>query len=218
MKKLIISLLLSTIIGHSFAQKVEKKELFYSNKFSIVAGLIQPIALKGGNIEVTYTTKRMIFDYSHGFNLNPPSGGEYEAQNVVLHLPYSTGFGIGYRLTSYFDIRAEPKLHSWEVYYKNDEQTPNSLINNYKTFTLGLGMYFRYFPFRNSESKFLQGITTATSLRFWPNIGSTLSNDKFNYTNKTTGKTETHKAANIGMGNTPFIFNISVGYTFGGKE
>ena len=32
--------------------------------------------------------------------------------------------------------------------------------------------------------------------------------------NKETGKMETHKASNIGIANTPFILNMSVGYTF----
>lgn len=214
MKKLFLSTTLICLFSQIFAQK---RELPYSHRFSVMAGLIQPIALKGGNIEVNYTTNHMIFDYSHGFNLNPPVGGEYKSQNVVLHLPYSTGFGIGYRLNSNLDVRFEPKLHSWEVYYKGDAQNAQNKIKDYKTFTLGAGLYYRYFPFGKSQSKALQGITTATSLRYWPNVGSTLSNDAFSYTNKSTQKSETQKAANIGMGNTAFIFNISVGYTFGGK-
>ncbi|ASS49108.1 MAG: hypothetical protein A3D31_04740 [Candidatus Fluviicola riflensis] len=218
MKKIVLSTLIVIISLKISAQAEVKPELLYSNKLSIVAGLIQPIALNGWNVELNYTTKRMIFDYSHGFNLHPPSGGEYKIQNVVLYLPYSTGFGIGYRINSFLDIRFEPKLHSWEVYYRDDEQTPSVRIEDYKTFTLGIGIYYRYFPFRNSKYKGLQGITTATSLRFWPNIGSTLSKDKFTYDNKLTSNKETQKAANIGMGNTPFIFNISIGYTFGGKD
>lgn len=218
MKKIILSTFMMLIALQIKAQTEVKKELLYSNKFSILAGLIQPIALNGGNVEINYTTKRMIFDYSHGFNLNPPSAGDYKTQNVALHLPYSTGFGIGYRISSFLDIRFEPKLHSWEVYDKDAEQTPANKIKEYKTFTLGAGLYYRYFPCKNSKHKGLQGITTATSLRFWPNVGSTLSKDEFSYDNKSTGKKETQKASNIGMANTPLIFNISIGYTFGGKQ
>ncbi|MEA5461105.1 hypothetical protein VB796_18730 [Arcicella sp. LKC2W] len=219
MKKIFLSIALLALTIQCFAQKKTKKELLYSYKLSIVAGLIQPIALKGGNIEVNYTTNRMIFDYSHGFNLNPPSasGGEYKSQNVDLYLPFSTGFGIGYRFTSNLDVRFEPKLHSWEVYYKDEPQNINNRIKDYKTFTLGAGVYYRYFPFRNSQKKILQGITTATSLRYWPNVGSSLSDDSFSYHNKTTQKTENQKVANVGIDNSPLIFNISVGYTFGGK-
>ncbi|MFC0183118.1 hypothetical protein ACFFJX_11335 [Pseudarcicella hirudinis] len=36
----------------SFAQ--DKKPFLYSNRISILAGLIQPMVLKGGNIEITY--------------------------------------------------------------------------------------------------------------------------------------------------------------------
>ena len=211
-----IALLIHTTIG-LFAQSATKEELLYSNTFSVLSGLVQPLVLRGGNVEVNYTSKRMIFDYSHGFNLNPPTAGDFKTQNVELRLPISTGFGIGYRINSFLDIRFEPKLHSYEVYYKGEPQIEANKINAYKTFTLGLGMYYRYFPFHNSESKFLQGITTSSSIRWWQNVGTTLSNDEFSYDNKLTGNTETLKAANIGFGNTPLVLNIAIGYTFGGK-
>jgi hypothetical protein len=217
MKKTITMALLTLTTMGLYAQAETKKERIYSNRFSILAGLIQPLALGGGNLEVNYTTKRMIFDYSHGFNLNPPSVGDYKAQNVTLKLPITTGFGIGYRINSFLDIRFEPKLHSFEVYYKDEEKTDANRIKDYKTFTLGVGLYYRYFPFRNSDNKFLQGITTSASIRWWQNVGSTLSNDEFSYQNQLTGKKETLKAANIGFGNTPLVMNIAVGYTFGGK-
>ena len=55
---LIISLFfVSNNIKSSFAQA--KKELLYSNRFSILAGMIQPTLLKGGNIELNYFSKRM---------------------------------------------------------------------------------------------------------------------------------------------------------------
>jgi hypothetical protein len=217
MKKIIATAFLTLTAMGLFAQSTTKKELLYSNKFSVLAGLIQPLSLGGGNVEINYTTKRMIFDYSHGFNLNPPSVGDFKDQNVVLKLPITTGFGIGYRINSFLDIRFEPKLHSFEVYHKGDEKTETNKIKDYKTFTLGAGMYYRYFPFRNSNSKVLQGITTTASVRWWQNVGSTLSNDEFSYNNKLTGKKETQKAANIGFGNTPLVINMGIGYTFGGK-
>lgn len=218
MKKVMFIMLLVTVaIAQSFAQNEGKTDLLYSNKFSILAGLIQPMVLKGGNIEFNYFTKRVSFDYSHGFSLDPPVVGAFKDQNVVLHLPYSTGFGVGYRFNSFLDLRFEPKLHSWEVYQKDAEQTAANKIKDFKTFTLGLGLYYRYFPFKNSGNKFLQGITTSSSIRYWQNVGTTLRNDEFTYDNKTTKKTETLKAPNIGLANTPLIINIGVGYTFGGK-
>jgi hypothetical protein len=49
------------------------------------------------------------------------------------------------------------------------------------------------------------------------NVGTTLRNDEFSYLNKNTKKTETLKAPTIGIANSPIIFNIAIGYTFGGK-
>ena len=214
MKKIIFIIALAIVsMSHAFAQK----ELLYSNRFSILAGLIQPTALKGGNIELNYFTKRVSLDYSHGFSLDPPVVGDFKAQNVVVHLPFSTGFGVGYRFNSFFDVRFEPKLHSWEVYHKDDVQNVANKITAFKTFSLGLGAYYRFFPFKNSENKFLQGITTSSSIRWWQNVGTTLRNDEFSYDNKISKKTETLKAPNIGLANTPIIINIAVGYTFGGK-
>jgi hypothetical protein len=218
MKKIfLIIIIMAFIISNSSAQSLEKKDFLYSNKLSVLFGLLQPTALKGFNIEFNYTTKRMIFDYSHGVSLDPPVVGHFKTQNVVLHLPYSTGFGIGYRFSSFFDVRFEPKLHSWEVYYKDEAQNATTKIKNFKTMTLGVGAYYRYMPFKSSSNKALQGITTSTSVRYWQNVGTTLSKDEFSYFNKTTNKIETLKAPNIGFANSPIIFNIAIGYTFGGK-
>jgi hypothetical protein len=218
MKNFIILVVLVTFsITNSFGQTKDKKELLYSNKFSLLFGTLQPTALKGFNVEVNYTTKRMIFDYSHGVSLDPPTVGDFKTQKVALHLPLSTGFGIGYRFTSFFDVRFEPKLHSWEVYNEGEVQNENTKIKDFKTFTLGIGVYYRYMPFKNSDNKLLQGITTSTSIRYWQNVGTTLRNDEFSYLNKNTNKTETLKAPNIGIANSPIIFNIAIGYTFGGK-
>ncbi len=218
MKKLIIlGVLFRVGILSSSAQSSGRKDLLYSNKFSVLFGTLQPAVLKGFNVELNYTTKRLIFDYSHGVSLDPPVVGDFKKQNVVLHLPYSTGFGVGYRFSSFFDVRFEPKLHSWEVYYKDAAQNKATQIKEFKTITLGIGAYYRYMPFKNSENKFLHGITTSTSLRYWQNVGTTLSADKFTYFNKISNKTETLKAPNIGFGNSPIIFNVGIGYTFGGK-
>jgi hypothetical protein len=214
---ILIVTFISICISGSFAQTNSKKELLYSNKFSLLFGMLQPTIAKGFNVEVNYTTKRMIFDYSHGVSLDPPVVGDYKMQKIALHIPSTTGFGIGYRFSSFFDVRFEPKLHSWEVYNEGETQNNTTKIKDFKTFTLGVGAYYRYMPFKNSESKILQGITTSTSVRYWQNVGSTLRNDEFSYLNKTTNKTETLKAPNIGFANSPIIFNIAIGYTFGGK-
>jgi len=216
MKNIIVIVAIATIsISSAFAQT--NKEFLYSNKFSLLFGTLQPAALDGFNVEINYTTKRMIFDYSHGVSLDIPTVGDFKTQKLALHLPYSTGFGIGYRISSFLDVRFEPKLHSWEVYNEGETQNSATKIRDFKTFTLGIGLYYRYMPFKNSESKILQGITTSASIRYWQNVGTTLSNDEFSYLNKNTKKTETIKAPNIGIANSPIVINIAVGYTFGGK-
>jgi hypothetical protein len=213
--KNLVTIIATLIISSSFAQS--KKEYLYSNKFSLLFGTIQPTALKGFNVEVNYTTKRMIFDYSHGVSLDPPVVGDYKVQKIAIHIPTSTGFGIGYRFSSFFDLRFEPKLHSFEIYKEGAIQNDANKLKEFKTFTLGLGAYYRYMPFKNSENKTLQGITTSTSLRYWQNVGTTLRNDEFSYLDKSINKTQTLKAPNIGLANSPIIFNIAIGYTFGGK-
>jgi hypothetical protein len=213
---LIITILVMSVTN-TFAQSKNKKDFLYSNKVSVLFGMIQPLVAQGFNMEVNYTTKRLIFDYSHGVSLDPPVVGDFITQNVVLHIPYTTGFGIGYRFSSFFDVRFEPKLHSWEIYHKGDAQNATNKIKDFKTFTLGVGAYYKYMPFKKSDNKFLQRITTSTSLRYWQNVGTTLRNDEFSYFNKTSNKTETLKAPNIGLANSPIIFNIAIGYTFGGK-
>jgi hypothetical protein len=217
MKNIVIIATIIFSVTNGFAQSKTKKDFLYSNRVSVLFGLLQPVVAQGFNVEVNYTTKRMIFDYSHGVSLNPPVVGDFKTQNVVLHIPSTTGFGIGYRFSSFFDVRFESKLHSWEVYYKDETQNVANKINDFKTFTLGIGAYYRYMPFKNSSNKTLQGITTSTSLRYWQNVGTTLRDDEFSYFNKTSGSIETLKAPNIGIANSPLIFNIAVGYTFGGK-
>lgn len=219
MKTNLIILAVGTFLSvtTAVAQPGPKRALRYSNRFSVLLGTLQPTALQGGNVEVNYYTKRMSFEYSHGFSLDPPVVGAFKDNHLALHLPYSTGFGVGYRLSSFFDVRVEPKLHSWEVYTASNEQTPASRIAAFRTVTLGIGAYYRYMPFQNSPSRALQGITTSTSVRYWQNVGSTATNDEFSYTNPATGKQEKLKIPNIGIANTPLIVNIAVGYTFGGQ-
>ena len=54
----------------------------------------------------------------------------------------------------------------------------------------------------------------APSVRFWPTISSTLEGDRFTYVNKNTGKNEELTTLDPGNGFTPFIINVSVGYSF----
>lgn len=209
-----MALSIGSLNAQSYSQTPERpKELV------LLAGMIQPLLLQGGNVELDFYTSKMVFNYSHGFSLDLESSagttvGSAQKQSIAYHIPYSTGFGIGYRLNKYFDIRFEPKLHRFEAYYDGTERTKteNQLVD-YNTVTLGIGVYFRWKPFEKKEN-FLRGIFTSTSIRYWQNIWSSLDQNQYSYFNRVTDRQETLKAANIGIANTPFLFNIALGYSF----
>lgn len=187
-----------------------------NNEFVILAGTIQPSVLQGWNLEVNYLTDKLIFEYSHGWSLEMKDAvivGEAEDQGLSFHLPYSTGLGIGYRLTENLNVRLEGKSHKFQAYYEDETYDENNLIGEYNTTTLGIGLYYIYKPFKNKNNA-LKGITTSTSVRYWHKVGSTLDNDELPYFNRITNRQEIHKAAEIGILNTPWLFNISIGYSF----
>ena len=209
----IIFVVLMMLCMKSIGQKNEREA-------AVLFGLNQPLLMGGFNVELNYFTNRMAFDFSHGISLDFKGGlvtGSMKDQHLVAHLPYSTGIGIGYRFAPWINLRVEPKWHRFEIFYDGDEQILANRIISYNTFTLGLGLYGKWHPFKKKEN-FLRGIMIAPSARFWPNVSTTLPGDQFSYANKITGQTETQKALNIGANNTPWFINVSVGYSFGLKK
>jgi len=194
----------------SFAQ-----EWTTDRKINVLFGLTQPLLVDGFNIEGNYVHNRLIFDYSHGVSLDFSGTSatlDLERQWVEVHMPWTTGFGVGYRLNEWLNVRVEPKWHRFEFYYEREPQSSINEITSYNTFSLGLGLYGNFQPFKNSTS-FIKGIMVAPSLRFWPTVSSTLDGDSFTYNNRSTGTIETIEVLNPGIGFTPFIFNISIGYS-----
>jgi hypothetical protein len=207
---LVFNFLVMTIFGVAQTASTEK------NQFSLLFGLNQPIVLRGFNVEGNYWMKNWVIDYSHGFNLHADGkfvADEYERQKVNFKITHSLGLGIGYRFTRCFNIRFEPKLHIYETYYDGQEQTKGNSIVNFNTYTLGLGTYYRWLPFEKKDN-FLKGFTIVPSIRYWYKVSSSLPNDEFIYFNILTNQKEILKAPNVGVANTPWIVNISVGYTF----
>ena len=205
----IIAFLLFSLIAQ--AQEVPEK-----NRFSVMFGLNQPIVAKGFNIEGNYWMKKWVIDYSHGFNLHVDGeslSNEYERQQVDFKITNSLGLGIGYRFTKGFNLRFEPKLHIYETYYHGQEQSNANSMLNFNTVTLGFGAYYRWLPFEKNKG-FAKGITIAPSIRYWYKVDSSLPNDQHSYFNTQTNQNEILKAPNIGVANTPWVVNISVGYTF----
>jgi hypothetical protein len=120
-------------------------------------------------------------------------------------------------LKEWINVRIEPKWHRFEFYYDGEAQNSASQITSYNTMSLGIGIYGHYQPFKNKTS-FLKGIMIAPSIRFWPTISSTLKDNSFTYLNKNTANIEEIKTLEIGPGFTPFIFNVSIGYSFNVKR
>ena len=193
--------------------QAQQKEL--DNRVNLVFGVSQLLA-NGFNIEGNLFYKRLAFDYSHGVSLNFSNellgAGPDQDQGLALHLPYTTGFGVGYRINEWLNIRVEPKWHRYELFYEGDVQNESTLIDAYTTFTLGLGAYANLRPFKNQDN-FLKGIMIAPNVRYWPKVSSTLQDDQFTYLNRNTEQIETHQAREVGIANTPFFFNASIGYS-----
>lgn len=220
----VIALAFTAVIGFSSsvsAQQLEqparRANFPYANRFTLGGGVSQ-LLLGGFNVQAEYTTKRMVFDYSHGFNIKLTGGAASptaQDQKLSEKLYSTLGIGVGYRITPAFDVRFEPKLHYWEVNYNGQTDAGNAPITKYKTVTLGLGAYYRYYPF-HKQNNALAGILVMPSVRYWPNVWSSLADNKLTYTNKVTNRTETYKAASQGFpGTGGLLANVTIGYTFG---
>ena len=178
--------------------------------------MTQPLLLGGGNVQADVYYKRFSFAYSHGFNLQFTGSavtGEAADQGLAFTMPYTTGFGVGARLLEWLDVRLEGKLHRFDVREANATQTSFS----YSTITLGAGIYARYRPFYHFSAKtwaptWMHGIVVAPSVRFWPNVWTSLEDDERLYNNTTTTKQETHTALRAGVANTALVGNIGLGY------
>jgi hypothetical protein len=184
-------------------------------KINVMFGLSQPIVTHGFNMELDYVHKRFIFDFSQGVFLKFKGNfvtDELRKRGVVVHMPWTTGFGVGYRLTRWLNLRVEPKWHRFEFYYNNEIYQSNK-ITSYNTFTLGMGLYACFQPFRKKEN-FLKGLVICPSIRYWPTVCSTLKDNNFNYYNEYTGTNEKIKTVGPGLGLTPFVLNVSIGYSF----
>lgn len=187
----------------------------YADRFSLVGGVSQ-LLLGGGNIEGTWYTRRLSVAYSHGFNLQLGGSALPQAmqdQQLQLTMPWTTGFGIGYRVTSALDLRLDVKRHRFAMRY-DDQDFAGSTIAEYQTTTVGIGAYYRYYPFA-SRSGAARGVVIVPSVRYWPNVSSSLPNDELRYTNARTGRQEVHQAAEQGFpGSGGVVANVSIGYTF----
>jgi len=203
-KVILLAIIILAFANSSFGQK---KKLPYSNKLTIVTGLTQPLLLDGFNLAINYTTNCWVFEYSHGINLhysNEILKPNYRDNIISMKSPFSTGAGAGFRIFAKpilsMDIRAEAKVHQYDVQLNDVEEI------SYRNFDLGGGMYFQIRPF-GKKNNALQGFVIEPSIRYWANVSSTLD-DNFTYQNNA-DETIIHNPYPLNL-----FGNISVGYTF----
>jgi hypothetical protein len=189
-------------------------------RFNVLFGLSQPLVAHGFNVEFNYIHDRFIFDFSTGVGLTFSGNAlpsSLQQQGVEVHMPWTTGFGIGYRFTEWINLRVEPKWHRFEFNYQDGQQLTSNEITSYNTVTLGLGLYGCYLPFKK-KTNFLKGIMISPSVRYWPTLSSTLPGNSFSYYNQTTESVQQIKTYGPGIQLSPWIVNISVGYSFPFKK
>jgi hypothetical protein len=185
-------------------------------RINVLFGLSQPLIAHGFNLELNYIHDRFIFDFSQGVSLMFSGNtlpASLQEQNVEVHMPWTTGFGIGYRITEWINMRIEPKWHRFEFNYQNGPQMNNNEITSYNTFTLGLGLYGCWLPFKK-KTNFLKGIMVSPSFRYWPTLHSTLPGNSYSYYNSSTQSIQQIKTYGPGIKLSPWIVNISIGYSF----
>ncbi|WP_046242297.1 porin family protein [Hymenobacter terrenus] len=204
MKKLVTAAVLCLTAAHAHAQTESRpqKQLPYGNTFTLGAKLVQPILLGGFNLNgVYYAKNRLTLEYSHGGFLKYPSSlsnSEQKAQGATIKVPWTTGFGVGYRLAPTLDIRMEVKAHRYNVTFADTKAEAK-----YTTYTLGPGIYYRRYLGKKT------GLNVELSTRYWYDVATSLKDDKFTFTDNR-DVTKTHEAVKMGLS-----YNLGIGYTFG---
>ncbi len=209
MKKALINSILVLVITIGYAQTTNqndnKKQFRYSNKFTLGTDLAQPFVLGGYNLNATYTTNRWIFDYSHGIGLEIPDfikSEEQEDLNAEIKIPWTTGPGIGYRLTENLDTRIDFKAHRTELDLLNGQAELE-----YTQFTAGPGVYYRFYLGKTT------GLGLEASARYWFDLGNNqdgLDGTDFRFVDNEGNNQSFDTNINAGIG-----VNIAVIYTFG---
>ncbi len=114
-----------SVLMIAYGFKANAQDWKTETRFNVLFGLSQPLFTHGFNVELNYIYHRLIVDFSQGVALKFDSGlvtPELRKQGVVVYMPWTTGFGIGYRFTSWLNLRAEPKWHRFEFYYDNQQK------------------------------------------------------------------------------------------------
>ncbi|HAA10893.1 MAG TPA: hypothetical protein DCE41_04015 [Cytophagales bacterium] len=214
MKRRVVVLTMVSLLGMGSRALAQESSDTKEYRVNLLFGLNQPL-LGGFNVEGNFIYDRWIFDYSHGVNLqfdNALLDAANQAQGIDVLVPWTTGFGIGYFMNDWLNLRLEPKWHRFELFPMGTEQTTANSLGGYTTFSMGAGLYANLRPFKRQEN-FLKGFTVAPSIRYWPRVGSSLDNHAFTFEQPGNGGMIEHEAMQVGVNNTPWVLNVSVGYS-----
>jgi hypothetical protein len=197
MKKILLIAAIVMMQQVTRAQQTKTK-IDNSNRFSVMFGLSQPILLKGSNVAVTYTTRKWYFEYSHGMSLDIEKDGvgmtRAEKEDITsIHIPWSTGFGLGYRATRNLNVFWEVKMHQFEPTRNNGESFA------YKTIEMGPAVSYRIFADRQKRF-FAEPV-----VRYWFTTAVT-GNEDFEGNSIKLSQNYQHKAHQFGL-----FANISIG-------
>jgi hypothetical protein len=170
-------------------------------ELSVMAGLTQWVVFRGGNIAAELKIGRLAFELSHGQGLDlnqiPGLGLSSAERNAGVHIlvPWTTGGGVGVRITRNLHILLEVKAHHYVV----TGADPNQQVK-YTTFSVGPGVFYTFHIYK--------GLFLEPNVRYWPNVASTLKNNQVDIA-QPDGSTYTHQAHDFGL-----FANMNVGWTF----
>jgi hypothetical protein len=173
----------------------------HQRQLSVMAGLAQWTLLRGGNVALEYKVGRLAFEVSHGQGLDLNQAGGFDLSSaerdagVEIRVPWTTGFGVGYRLTGNLHVLIELKAH----HYALTGRDPTVRLD-YTTFSVGPGVFYTIHLYR--------GLFLEPNVRYWPNVGSTLKGDQVAI-RQPDGSIYEHHAHDFGL-----FANVNLGYTF----
>jgi hypothetical protein len=166
-----------------------------------MAGLTQWILFRGGNVAVEYKVGRFAFEYSHGqgLDLNQASGvGLTSAERDAgahVRVPWTTGFGVGFRVTEHVHVLVEGKAHRFDV----TSRDRNAEIS-YTGFSVGPSVFY--------SIRLYRGVFLEPNVRYWPNVASTLSGHRA-LLRQPDGSVYVHEPHAFGL-----FANANLGWTF----
>jgi hypothetical protein len=169
--------------------------------FSFMLGLQQWLVMGGGNVAAQYKTRHFVFEYSHGqaLHLNNAarlalSQDERDA-GVRVDMPWTTGGGIGLRLTRNLHALVEVKVHRYEVLGADRNQRVG-----YTTFSVGPGLFYDIHLWR--------GLFLQPNVRWWPTVADTLNADAATL-RRADGSSYTVRPKSLGL-----FANVNLGWSF----